>query len=318
MNITFYETLGRPGADLDCTILKQGTGHLSVASDTFLNSVAPQAGCQIEGVDYRICGADQGFVWGGTVNPDRRDQRRVEFAELRRQDGKPSPPRIILTKGYVARGEAICEISKSSETAAFAADGMVCFTQGCRILTAFGDLPIEHLQVGDLVHTVDNGLQPVRWIGSRDVSRARIDAAPHLCPVLIRRDAFGPGLPSNDIRVSQKHRMVLETPEITKVFGSGGILAPASVLASDSTILLDPAPKDTRYIHLLFDEHQIVFADGIPAESFYPCPNGLMSLTPEGRAGIFEIMPELSEHPLLYGPSARPLLPSRLKQILAA
>lgn len=318
MNITFYETLGRPGADPECTILSTGTAELAVAQDTFLNAVTPQARCQIAGVDYRICGPDTHTVWVGTVNPDRRDQRQVEFACLRREDGQRSPPRIVLTKGHVARGEAICRISQSRQTAAFDADSMVCFTQGCRILTAFGDLPVQDLRVGDLVHTVDNGLQPIRWIGSREVSRSRIDVADHLRPVIIRRDSFGPGLPSNDIRVSQKHRIVLETPEITRAFGDGGIFAPASVLLSESTILLDPAPKDTRYIHLLFDEHQVIFADGIPSESFYPCPNGLMSLTPENRAEVFAIMPALADHPLRYGPCARPLLPPKLKQILAA
>ncbi|GGA22756.1 Hint domain-containing protein [Neptunicoccus cionae] len=318
MNITFYETLGRPGADPDCTILSTGTAELAVAQDTLLNAVAPQARCQIDGVDYQICGPDADSVWMGTINPDRRDQRSVEFAELRREDGQRSPPRIVLIKGHVARGEAICELSPSNETAAFDADGMVCFTQGCRILTAFGDLPVEHLRVGDLVHTVDHGLQPIRWIGARAVSRSRIDMAGHLCPVIIRRDSFGPGLPSNDIRVSQKHRILLETPEITQAFGEGGIFAPASVLAGEGTVLLDPAPKDTRYIHLLFDEHQVIFADGIPTESFYPCTNGLMSLTPQDRTEIFSIMPDLAEHPLRYGPCARPLLPSQLKQILAA
>lgn len=318
MNITFYETLGKPEVDGECTTLREGLAELAVAPDTLMNLGADQSRCQIDGVEYLLSGPAQGAVWSGVVNPNTRRQRRVQFAQLRRIDGQRSPTRIVLIKGKLARGEAILNVTASQNSVTLDHDGLVCFTQGCNILTAFGDLPIQNLRVGDLVHTADNGLQPIRWIGEREVTQTRINLAPHLRPVVIRRDTFGPGLPISDMRISQKHRMVLETDEILQVYGTSGILAPAAILVNDGNIQLDPAAKDTRYIHLLFDDHQIIFADGIPTESFYPCPSSLMSLTPEDRRLVFSLMPHLESHPLSYGPCARPVLPVDLSQFKAA
>jgi Ca2+-binding RTX toxin-like protein len=42
--------------------------------------------------------------------------------------------------------------------------GIPCFTTGTMIRTPHGDVRIEELAIGDLVCTLDNGPQPLRWI----------------------------------------------------------------------------------------------------------------------------------------------------------
>ncbi|MEE4187556.1 MAG: Hint domain-containing protein, partial [Roseobacter sp.] len=44
-----------------------------------------------------------------------------------------------------------------------------CLTRGTLIRTPSGDVPIESLNVGDLVCTMHHGAQQIRWIGSRRV-----------------------------------------------------------------------------------------------------------------------------------------------------
>ena len=46
---------------------------------------------------------------------------------------------------------------------------IICFTAGTRILTPHGPRPVEDLRPGDLVITRDNGPQPLRWTGRREV-----------------------------------------------------------------------------------------------------------------------------------------------------
>ena len=48
-------------------------------------------------------------------------------------------------------------------------DLVVCFTSGTEILTKRGKQPIENLRVGDMIVTRNNGLQPLKWIGSKTV-----------------------------------------------------------------------------------------------------------------------------------------------------
>ena len=57
---------------------------------------------------------------------------------------------------------------------------------------------IEALRPGDKVVTRDNGLQEIRWIGSKAMSWADLMAAPHMKPVLITQGSLGNGLPERD------------------------------------------------------------------------------------------------------------------------
>ncbi|WGI20808.1 Hint domain-containing protein [Amylibacter sp. IMCC11727] len=306
MDITFFETFGVPNTDGECTAVHEGVTQLSIANDTLLNAVSDQAVCQIEGDDYVLSGPKPDAVWSGLVNRGTRQQREVCFAQLVRKDGAASPCRIVILQGELHRGEAILDVRVSGQEHTMSPTGLVCFTQGCNILTAFGDMPVERLQVGDLVHTVDNGLQPIRWIGSREMSRTRLQVAPQSQPVLIKKDTFGPYLPAQDIWVSQQHQMLLETEDAQSLFRLDSVLAPAKALVNGDTIQLDEQSAGVNYMHILFDEHQVVFVDGIPSESFYPCPASLLSLTDEDRQQVFQIMPHLEYHPLSYGPMARP------------
>ena len=48
-------------------------------------------------------------------------------------------------------------------------DTVPCFVADTLIRTPNGDVPVETLAPGDLVETVDEGAQPLRWIGMRQV-----------------------------------------------------------------------------------------------------------------------------------------------------
>src|SRR5690606_23050660 len=81
---------------------------------------------------------------------------------------------------------------------------IVCFTRGTLIDCADGARPVETLRVGDLVQTLDRGLQPIRWIASRRLG-AELAAQPRLCPIRIRKGALGPGMPAADLPAAPQH-----------------------------------------------------------------------------------------------------------------
>jgi len=137
--------------------------------------------------------------------------------------------------------------------------GPPCFTSGTMIATADGDVPVEDLRIGDMVLTKDHGAQPVRWIGRRAVS-GRGDFA----PVLIKAGALGN---DRDLRVSPQHRMLLADWRAELFCGEGEVLCAANKLLNDSTILRAPCDQ-VDYFHLMFDRHEVIFAEGAPSESF--------------------------------------------------
>lgn len=62
------------------------------------------------------------------------------------------------------------------------------------------------------------------------------------------------------------------------------------------------------YYHLLFDQHEIIYANGAPTESFHPGDLSLTGLDRAARQEVLELFPELSTRTASYGPAAKPVL----------
>lgn len=170
---------------------------------------------------------------------------------------------------------------------------MVCFAGETGIETDRGIRRARDIRVGDLVKTSE-GLKPVRWIGRREVTEAQMKAEPRYRPVLIRAGALGQGLPLRDLRVSRQHRMLVSTPIARRMFGQAEVLVPAICLVGMPGIGLDEEALEVDYVHLLFDGHEIVFAEGAPSESLYTGAQAWGALSEAAREEIRLIFPELA------------------------
>ena len=175
-------------------------------------------------------------------------------------------------------------------------DVLICFATGTLVETKNGDVPIETLSAGDLVMTLDHGLQPLRWIGSRTV-HATGDHA----PICINKGALGN---NRNLLVSPQHRMLLRNAQADLYFDNNEVLIPAKFLLNGTTIA-QKTGGDITYFHMLFDAHEIVFAEGIPSESLHPNSNSLRGVTANSRREIFTLFPELETDPDAYSPNAR-------------
>ncbi|MDJ0826185.1 MAG: Hint domain-containing protein [Rhodobacter sp.] len=146
---------------------------------------------------------------------------------------------------------------------------LICFAAGTRIRTGRGEVRVEALRVGDRIKTKDNGFQPLRWIG-----RSRVPATGDGAPVRIMAGALGN---TRDLRVSPQHRLLISDWRAELLFGEAEVLVRAKHLVNGDTIHRCPAARVTYY-HLLFDEHELVFSEGIPSESLQPGEIGLETL----------------------------------------
>lgn len=177
--------------------------------------------------------------------------------------------------------------------------GVVCFAKGTPILTHQGYVPIEDLREGDLIHTMDNGLHPIRWIGSRTVS-----GTGRFAPVRLSRGVFHA---ASDILVSPAHRVLLNHVQAQLLFDTREVLLPANRLTDLPGIDRAPCPEVT-YFHMMFDTHQIVFADGLRSESFFPGDQAITALESESRDEVLSLFPELAMDLENYGTPARAVL----------
>lgn len=173
---------------------------------------------------------------------------------------------------------------------------VTCFTEGTMILTAHGERPIESLKSGDLIWTLDDGMQPLRWIGSKTVS-----GMGDLAPIHFTAGSLGS---ERDLLVSPNHRMYLFGASLALHLGEDDGLAMAKHMVNGSDVRVMPC-KSVTYMHMMFDRHQIVLANGVLSESFHPGDYAMTCLTDEARAEVLTLFPELVDHPAAYGSTAR-------------
>lgn len=166
-----------------------------------------------------------------------------------------------------------------------------CFTPGTRIATPRGEVPVEALREGDKVLTRDNGIQEIRWIGSRSMTAPELSAAPNLRPILVRAGSLGGGLPERDMLVSPQHRMLVTGQAAQLYFGESEVLVAAKHLTGTKGI--EVAKRVPTNIHFMFDRHEVVLSDGAWTESFQPGDMTLGALGAEARAEILALFPEL-------------------------
>ena len=169
-----------------------------------------------------------------------------------------------------------------------------CFTPGTLVETDRGPRPVESLREGDRVLTRDSGYRPVLWTGRRDLGLAEQIVRPELTPVLIEKDALAPGVPDRDMLVSPQHRMLLTGARAELIAGETEVLAAATHLTARAGIRRLGPVAPVSYIHILFEEHEIIRADGAWSESFQPGTATLDALAEPTRAEILTLFPNLA------------------------
>ncbi len=179
-----------------------------------------------------------------------------------------------------------------------------CLVNGTLISTARGEVAIEDLGVGDKVWTEDNGFQVIRWIGSRTV-----EGTGDFAPIKFAAGAVGN---AREMRVSPQHRMVVSSANNELLFDHPEVLIPAKHLINGRTVVQEECAEVT-YFHMLFDQHEIILAEGAPVESFYPGSIGASAFEDDSRDELRELFPELfdTETSAIFGPMARPVLKKR-------
>lgn len=191
---------------------------------------------------------------------------------------------------------------------------VACFTPGAMILTETGEIAVEDLQPGDRVLTRDHGYQAIRWIGRRDLTAAELAIEPRFNPVVIAAGALGAGLPHRAMAVSPQHRMLITGPQSELLFGEHEVLIAAKHLVGRAGIE-QRLTSGVSYIHILFDAHEIVRADGAWSESFQPGAQTLDSMDEDQRAEILALFPELRSNTEAF-PAARLALKGREARVL--
>ncbi|MBM7066075.1 Hint domain-containing protein [Actibacterium sp. 188UL27-1] len=186
--------------------------------------------------------------------------------------------------------------------------GVICFVEGTPIGTPRGPVPVERLRAGDKVLTRDNGAQSICWRGARHFSGADLYDAPHQRPIRLRAGSIGVDRPDGDLLVSPDHRVMIEGPGARALFDTPEVLVRAEDLLTQPGVATELRLHHVTYVHLAMEQHEILWAAGVPCESFDPQVADFSALEAEDRAALEKVFPDWSLPEGRQRPTARRVL----------
>jgi T5SS/PEP-CTERM-associated repeat protein len=136
-----------------------------------------------------------------------------------------------------------------------------CFAAGTRIATQGGEAPVESLRAGDLVRLAAGGQARVVWTGRRGLDCRRHKRPWDVMPVRVRAGAVARGVPVRDLILSPDHAVRL-----------AGALIPVRYLLNGATVV-QQAVAWVTYCHVELARHDLLLAEGLPAESYLDTGN---------------------------------------------
>jgi hypothetical protein len=184
----------------------------------------------------------------------------------------------------------------------------ICLCRGTLVMASTGLKKIEDLCLGDKIRRPDGSLVKLRQIFHTRICGLGLNTNTKLRPIRIMAGALGNGLPARDLLVSRQHRMLLKSKIAERMFGEVEVLVTAIKLTKLPGIFVDDAAQEVEYFHLLFDRHEIIFAEGALTESLYTGPEALKAVSPEAREEILTMFPEVTY--LDYVPKPARFIPS--------
>jgi hypothetical protein len=174
--------------------------------------------------------------------------------------------------------------------------GTPCYAPGTMITTLRGQVDVARLVTGDLVLTRDHGFQPLRALAQTHLTSDRLAADPDLAPVVIHRDALGPGRPAADLHVSPHHRLMLTGLHAELLAGQEEVFVTAMSLVDDHHVRRSTA-RQVTYVLPLFDRPEVIYAHGTAAESLSVETVQRRDIAPASQEELSRLFPDLLPAP---------------------
>lgn len=235
-------------------IIRRGDGTLFVKAEAIAQGVTIDGFAAGSSIDLT------GFAFSGNVNAAYSGT--PAGGTLTITDGATTLATLFLTG--IANGASFSVAADQAGIGsgiAVTTDSPACFAAGTRILTARGEVAVEQLRPGDQAITATGRRAPIAWVGYRHVDCRRHPRKWDIQPVRVAAGAFGPGQPHRDLFLSPDHAVLI-----------AGALIPVRYLVNGRTVA-QLQVAEVAYHHVELDTHDVILAEGLPAESYLDTGN---------------------------------------------
>ncbi|QFU08951.1 hypothetical protein PARPLA_01914 [Rhodobacteraceae bacterium THAF1] len=198
-------------------------------------------------------------------------------------DGTPNIGQFATDNNYVGIEGNDAELNDSNGVP-------ICFGSDVAIFTSTGSKPAGEICVGDRVHTLDHGFQPVQWVGRITLESEELTRKPQHRPIRIKEGALGHGLPMRDMLLSPQHRVMVSSVIAERMFGATEVLVAAKHLLSLPGVEVATDVTQITYVHFLCRGHEILMAEGCLAETLFWGSEAQKSLSSAAQTEIMSLM----------------------------
>jgi Ca2+-binding RTX toxin-like protein len=154
---------------------------------------------------------------------------------------------------------------------------VICFTAGTLIETRTGPKEVQLLEPGDLVLTEGDFYDPVKAVRIREIGHQELLSRPRLWPIELSAGCLGKHVPVRTLRVSPQHRILVDSPISYRMTGGPALVSAKKLLPVAGVSQPEPQTGCT-YVHLIFERHRVIFAEGCWSESLLHGAQALASL----------------------------------------
>lgn len=156
----------------------------------------------------------------------------------------------------IQTGQLLSEVPTTQQFFSASQPTLICFVAGTQIATPAGEVPVEQLAVAEEVLTLRGEARRIVWIGTGRVlaTRGRRNAA---TPVIVRKGALADNVPHHDLRVTKAHSLYIDH-----------VLIPVEFLVNHHSIIWDDHAQEVTLYHIELETHDVLLANGAPAESY--------------------------------------------------
>ncbi len=248
---------------------------------------APDGQIQRVGEGSEVGQAGALVTFEGTYTLMSGDGDKIELLVLNIEGAE----RLVLPLSPLAQrtSYSLIQIEKAKKNRQLADLICLSFGRGTMITMADGlQRAIEALRSGDRILTRDHGVQILRWVG-----QARMKAAAAFAPVVIVAGTLGN---TSDLIVGQHHRIFLYQRQKIAGLGTSEVLVQAKHFVDGERAYLRETGY-TDYFSLIFDAHEIIYAEGVPVESLMVSDATVQRLPPDLAEALRARFPLLSHNP---------------------
>ncbi len=165
------------------------------------------------------------------------------------------------------------------------------FAQGALIQTDRGYVAIEDLKPGDMLATVDGGLQSLLWIGSMTLFPKNLElGVPTSRLFRVTEGGYGHDIGTPDLLLGPAARIL---PGVLAIDSTSPLSDLNDLADGNSVIGINPV-SPIRVFHLGLASHHLIRANGVIAESYHPGTQPNMHMPAEVYPHFMDLFPHLN------------------------